>query len=150
MHGPKPRLQLENYLPYLVNRIGVGLAAHFTSTTLERHHLSIMMWRVLVVLSNNGGCRLVDLSQLTSVDRSTLSRMVARLVRLGLVSRKRSRASDREVEVKLTPQGQRLVSRLIPIGLRHERQIIANVPAADLAVVQRVLKQMYANLPKVR
>ena len=75
-----PKLQLDNYLPYLINRVGSALAARFTDTTLKRYQLSIMMWRVLVVLSNNGARRLVDLSQLTSIDLSTLSRMVARLV----------------------------------------------------------------------
>ena len=148
MRGPKAILQLESYLPYLVNRVGTALAAQFTDAALERHRLSIMMWRVLVVLSNNGGRRLVDISQMTSIDLSTLSRMVARLVRLGHVSRKRSKTSDREVEVKLTPQGKRLVARIIPMGLEYERQVVRNIPPADLSVAQRVLGQMYANLLK--
>ena len=150
MRGAKPRLRLENYLPYLINRVGAALAARFTATTLERHQLSIMMWRVLVVVSNNGGRRLIDLSQMTSIDLSTLSRMVARLVRLGLVSRKRSRTSDREVEVKLTPKGRALVTRIIPVGIDYEKQIMKNVSAAEIATVQRVLKQMFANLPQLK
>ena len=149
MRGANPRLQLENYLPYLVNRVGAALADRFTATTLERHHLSIMMWRVLVVLSNNGGRRLIDLSQMTSIDLSTLSRMVARLVRLGIVSRKRSKVSDREVEVKLTLKGQSLVVRIIPIGIDYEKQLIKDISASDVAIAQRVLRQMYANLPKL-
>jgi MarR family transcriptional regulator, organic hydroperoxide resistance regulator len=150
MRGPKPKLQLDNYLPYLLNRVGAELAARFTAATLAPHQLSVMMWRVLVVLSNNGGHRLIDLSQMTSVDLSTLSRMVARLARLGLVSRKRSKTSNREIEVKLTPRGRRLVMSIIPIGVQYERQIVRNISAADVAVVQRVLKQMYANLLKDR
>ena len=149
MRGAKPRLQLENYLPYLVNRVGAALADHFTATTLARHQLSIMMWRVLVVLSNNGGRRLIDLSQMTSIDLSTLSRMVARLVRLGIVSRKRSKVSDREVEVKMTLKGQSLVARIIPSGIDYEKQLIKDISASDVAIAQRVLKQMYANLPKL-
>jgi DNA-binding MarR family transcriptional regulator len=143
------KLQLDNYLPYLINRVGSGLAARFTDTTLKRHKLSIMMWRVLVVLSNNGGRRLVDLSQMTSVDLSTLSRMVARLVRLELVSRKRSRASDREVVVTLTAKGHKLLARIIPIGLAYEKQVVRGIPHSDLAIAQRVLKHLYANLPKL-
>src|SRR4029079_4528399 len=150
MRSAKPRLQLENYLPYLVNRVGAALAARFTATTLEQHQLSIMMWRVLVVLSNNGGRRLIDLSQMTSIDLSTLSRMVARLVRLGIVSRKRSKVSDREVEVKMTLKGQSLVARIIPSGIDYEKQLIKDISASDVAIAQRVLRQMYANLPKLK
>ena len=41
------------------------------------------MWRVLAALSNNGGQRQVDLSGMTSIDVSTMSRLVSRLVRDG-------------------------------------------------------------------
>jgi MarR family transcriptional regulator, organic hydroperoxide resistance regulator len=143
------KLQLDDYLPYLINRVGAALAASFTSTTLKRHQLSIMMCRVLVVLSNNGARRLVDLSQLTSIDLSTLSRMVARLVRLGLVSRKRSRTSDREVVVALTSKGERLLDRIIPIGIEYEKQVVQGIPHSELATAQRVLKHLYENLPKL-
>ena len=84
MPASTPKLQLDKYLPYLVNRVGTAMADHFTATALERHQLSIMMWRVLVVLSNNGAGRLIDVSRLTSIDPSTLSRMVARLSRCPL------------------------------------------------------------------
>jgi DNA-binding MarR family transcriptional regulator len=143
------KLQLDNYLPYLINRVGAGLAARFTATTLQQHHLSIMMWRVLVVLSNNGGVRLVDLSQMTSIDLSTLSRMVVRLVRLALVSRKRSRTSDREVLVTLTAKGRKLLAHIIPIGLDYEKQVVQGISRSDLAIAQRVLKHLYANLAKL-
>ena len=149
MRRSTAKLQLDDYLPYLINRVGAGLAARFTATTLKRHQLSIMMWRVLVVLSNNGGRRLVDLSQMTSIDLSTLSRMVARLVRLGLVSRKRSTTSDREVLVTLTSKGDKLLARIVPIGLEYEKQVVRGIPRSDLATAQRVLKHLYANLPKL-
>jgi hypothetical protein len=86
MRAQTPKLQLDKYLPYLVNRVGTAMAAHFTATTLERHQLSIMMWRVLVVLSNNGAGRLIDVSRLTSIDPLTAQgrKILARLVPIGL------------------------------------------------------------------
>ena len=49
------------------------------------------MWRVLAALSNSGEQRQVDLAAMTSIDASTMSRLVSRLVRMGLVTRGRSR-----------------------------------------------------------
>jgi DNA-binding MarR family transcriptional regulator len=149
MPVPKPTLNLDNYLPYLVNRVGAALAARFAAATLEKHGLSIMMWRVLVVLCNSEPQRLIDLCQLASIDQSTLSRMIARLVRRGLVTRKRSKSSDREVAVSLTARGETLVNSIIPIGLAYERQLVGGIPKADLAIAQRVLRRMYANLPQI-
>jgi DNA-binding MarR family transcriptional regulator len=145
----RPHLNLDEYFPYLVNRVGMALVASFGEDPLGHHDLSIAMWRVLVALSNHGSQRLVDLSGMTSIDVSTLSRMVARLVRLGLVSRMRSKTSEREVTVKLTPKGKTLTTSLIPVALRFEKAAIAGIPADDLAIVKRALRRMHENMAGV-
>src|SRR5262245_53637563 len=104
------------------------------------------MWRVLAALSNSGGQRQVDLSGMTSIDPSTMSRLVSRLVRGGLVTRSRSETSNREVVVALTPKGRALVLRLIPIAQDLERKASAGLSAKELAVVKRLLGRMYGNL----
>jgi DNA-binding MarR family transcriptional regulator len=142
----RPQLDLGNYLPYLINRVGFALVESFTAAALKAHNLSIDMWRVLAALSNNGGQRQVDLSGMTSIDASTLSRLVSRMVRDGLVTRSRSKKSSREVVVALTPKGGALVQRIIPIATRLERRASTGVAPKDMAVVKRVLRQFYDNL----
>jgi DNA-binding MarR family transcriptional regulator len=142
----QPRLNLDEYLPYLVNRVGVALALRFGKDALARYGLSIEMWRVLVVLSNNGGQRQVDLGGLTSIDTSTLSRMVTRLVRLGFVLRRRSAASNREVEVALTAKGRAALRRLVPVARRYEVLAAAGLSAGETAALKRALRLMYRNL----
>jgi MarR family transcriptional regulator, organic hydroperoxide resistance regulator len=146
----RPHLDLANYLPYLLNRVGFALVESFTADALKANHLSIDMWRVLAALSNNGGQRQVDLSGMTSIDASTMSRLVSRLVRMGLVTRSRSRKSSREVLVALTPKGRALVQRLIPIANRLEQIASADVAAKDMAVVKRALRRFYDNLANGR
>ena len=72
----RPQLELADFFPYLINRVGFALVAGFTGDALDRHHLSIAMWRVLAALSNNGQQRQIDLADMTSIDVSTLSRLV--------------------------------------------------------------------------
>jgi DNA-binding MarR family transcriptional regulator len=139
-------LDLDDYFPYLINRVGMALATSFGDGALGPDRLSIAMWRTLVALSDNGGQRLVDLSAMTSIDVSTLSRMVTRLARLGLATRTRSRKSDREIVVTLAPKGRTMLFRLIPTALRFERAAIARISPDDLAVVKRVLRQMHENM----
>src|SRR3974377_1196363 len=80
-HVKDPRLNLSDFLPYLVNRVGVIIAEQFSEETLAPHRLSIAMWRVMAALASAGGQRQIDLADLTSIDASTLSRLVARLTR---------------------------------------------------------------------
>jgi MarR family transcriptional regulator, organic hydroperoxide resistance regulator len=146
----RAHLELGNYLPYLLNRVGFALVESFTADALRKDGLSIDMWRVLAALSNNGGQRQVDLSDMTSIDVSTMSRLVSRLVRLGLVTRSRSRTSNREVVVALSPKGRALVRRLIPIAKGLEQKASAGLSAKELAVIKRLLGRMYVNLSKER
>ena len=101
---------------------------------------------MLAALSNNGdGQRQVDLSGMTSIDASTMSRLVSRLVRIGLVTRSRSETSNREVVVALSGKGRALVQRLIPIAQALERKASAGLSAKELVVVKRLLSRMHQN-----
>lgn len=142
----RPRLDFSEYLPYLINRVGWLLVIDFGQNTLARHHLSIAMWRVLAVLANNDGQRQIDVAARTSIDVSTLSRVVTRLVKMGLVTRTRSAINSREVVVRLTPKGAAVLVRVIPHAIALERTAMAGVPAKDLGVVRRSLRRMYQNL----
>ena len=140
------KLNLPEYLPYLVNRVGAALVLRFTEEALAQHNLTIAMWRVLVALADRGPQRQIDLSGLTSVDVSTLSRLVTRLMRARLVTRSRSTNSNREVTVGLTPAGAKLVVQLIPIARQLERDATAGLSAAELQTTKESLRRMYRNL----
>jgi len=142
----RARLQLDDFLPYLINRVGVALVVHFTEQALARHQMTIDMWRVLAALSDKGRQRQVDLAGMTSIEASSLSRMVTRLTHRGLVNRSRSRTNGREVVVNLTPRGKALVKQLIPIALSVESSAIGKMGIRDLARIKQVLHHMYANL----
>ena len=139
-------LNFSEYLPYLVNRVGWLLVTDFGQNTLARHQLSIAMWRVLAVLADDDGQRQIDVAASTSIDVSTLSRVVTRMVKMGLVSRTRSATSNREVTVRLTPKGAAILARIIPHAIELERRAISGVPAEDRNVIRRSLRRMYQNL----
>jgi len=140
------RLDLGNYLPYLLNRVGFALVERFTADALRSHALSIEKWRVLAALSHNGAQCQIDLVAVTSIDASTISRLVTRLVNAGLVTRSRSPKSSREVVVALSGKGRALVTRLIPIARELEETAAMGIAGKDMAVVKRALHQMYRNM----
>jgi DNA-binding MarR family transcriptional regulator len=142
----KSPIDLGDYMPYLVNRVGSIIAEQFGGDALARHHLSIAMWRVMAVLAANGSQRQIDLADLTSIDASTLSRLVTRLVRAGLVTRAPAANSNREVSVKLSAKGNALMARLIPLARQYEADALAGLPPQDVAVVKRSLRRMYENM----
>ncbi len=141
-----PPFRLDDYLPYLVNRVGAALVARYTRDSLAGHRLTIDMWRVLASLSDKGAQRQIDLAEATSIEASTVSRLVTRLVRLGLATRSRSETNSREVVVDLTAKGRALVRKLIPVAVDLERAAVAGVGARELELVKSTLRRMYRNL----
>ncbi len=139
-------LDLSEHLPYLINRVGSALVARFSADALARARLSIASWRVLAVLSNNGGLRQTDLAEMTSIDASTLSRLITRLVRDGLVKRTRSRSDSREVAVALTRKAKTLMTKLVPIAMGLQNSATQKLAKQDLATLKRVLRKMHDNL----
>jgi len=142
----RPHLDLDNYLPYLINRVGSAIAEIYTGDILSPLGIRLDMWRVLAALSNNGEQRQIDLVDMTSIDASTMSRLVTRLVRTGLVTRTRSKTSSREVVVALSPKGRSQVESLIPIAKSLEKTASAGLSAKEIVVVKRALRLMYGNL----
>jgi DNA-binding MarR family transcriptional regulator len=146
----RSQLDLANYLPYLVNRLGGALVGDMIANTLAPLDLTIDMWRLLAVLSYRGAQRQVDLVDTSSIEASTVSRLVTRLMRMGLVTRQRSETSSREVVVELTAKGRAQVERIIPAALKLEEIASAGIPAKDMAVVKRALRRMFENMTGVR
>jgi len=140
------KLDLDNYLPYLVNRVGNIIAEQFGGEALAPYGLSIPMWRVMAVLASEGSQRQIDLAEYTSIEVSTLSRIVTRLVRMGVVSRTRSTSNTREVVVKLTAKGNAQVSRLIPVAHDYESVAIAGLRPEELSALKNALRRVFANM----
>lgn len=141
----RPHLDLSDYLPYLINRVGAGFVTGYEKDLAE-HGVSIAMWRVLAGLSTDDKHRQIDVAEITSIDVSTISRLITRLVSLGLVTRTRSDTNNREVSVELSPKGRALVNHLIPRARELEGVAVAGISAADLAVTRETLRRMYRNM----
>src|ERR1044072_8426544 len=139
-------LDLSNSFPYLINRVGMALVERFTRDALQAPDLTIGAWRVLAVTANNEGVRQVDLVRLTSIEVSTVSRLVTRLVQLGLMARSPSITSNREVVVGLTSKGKALFEELAPVAFELEKTATRGIAKKDLAMARRVLSQMHENL----
>jgi len=136
---------LGTYLPYLINRAGVRIATAFTQE-LVRFDISLAMWRVLAVLWQHGSQRLGEVADRTSMEASTLSRLIGQMQAKGLVSRVRSGADARAVAVSLTARGRTLTRKIIPIALRYETVSVQGFTPAETDALKRLLVRVYANM----
>lgn len=142
---PSAPLQLDRYLPYLINRAGVSLAANF-GATLRQAGITLQDWRVLAALREQDGQRLTELAQRTSIEVSTLSRLVGGLETAGMVSRSRDSDDARAIAIKLTAQGSTVTATLTPAAQQLEQQAVAGLSEGEIAQLKSLLDRVYANL----
>jgi MarR family transcriptional regulator, organic hydroperoxide resistance regulator len=138
-------LILQDFLPYLLNRAGLRVGLMF-SADIEKFDLTLPMWRVMIALWHNGGHRLGELAQRTSIDLSTLSRLLVTMQRKGLIVRRRSGLDGRALSLTLTEHGMKLTEQVIPIALYYEDVAMRKIRNADVKKLKDLLKVVYANL----
>lgn len=138
---------LRQFLPYLLNRAGVKIGLSF-SRDISPYNITLPMWRVLVALWEGGDQRLLELSALTSIDFSTLSRILVGMEKKGLILRKRSGTDARALSLSLTQHGRTLTEKIIPIACHYERVAVAGLSDSDVRKLKRLLAKLYVNIEK--
>ena len=136
---------LQRYLPYLLNRAAIRITEAF-QRELRKDDLSVVMWRVLAVLWHDGAMRLGALAEATSIEVSTLSRLITSMQARMLVSRTRCTEDARAVEVDLTDEGRSIAERIVPLALHYEEKALADMSAADGDALRQLLVRLYGNL----
>jgi MarR family transcriptional regulator, organic hydroperoxide resistance regulator len=145
MRAPPRGFELARFLPYLINRAGARLAVAFAED-IAPLGVGLQEWRVLAALAAQGPQRLGDLAHLTSIDVSTLSRLIGRMARGKLVARTRENGDRRAVRLALAAKGRRAADAIIPLAHRYERTALAGFDAAEADQLRAMLERVYRNL----
>ncbi|WP_075779214.1 MarR family winged helix-turn-helix transcriptional regulator [Streptomyces acidiscabies] len=93
------------------SRLVMGISARALAEVGES--LSLAQLRTLVALEGCGPVKLAVLAEVLGVNSSTALRSVMRLEQVGLVDRRASEVSRREVVLRLTGRGEDLVQRVL-------------------------------------
>ncbi|MBS0247677.1 MAG: winged helix-turn-helix transcriptional regulator [Proteobacteria bacterium] len=139
------RLVLQDFLPYLLNRAGMKIGIMF-SRDVEPFGITLPMWRVLIELWHKGDHRLGELADRTSIDLSTLSRLLVTMQRSKLVVRRRSGLDRRALSLALTEKGLKLVEKAAPFALYYEDLAMEGMSKSEVAQLKQLLAKVFANL----
>lgn len=101
--------------------------------------VTLPQYRVVVELARRGPQRIADLAGVLRVEPSTATRMCERLVRKGVVQRRRTSTDRREVRVSLTAHGRRLVEAVTARRRSEIERILRRLPNEDRSPVLAAL-----------
>jgi len=116
------------------------------SRDVEPHGVTLPMWRVLIELWHKGDHRLGELAERTSIDLSTLSRLLVSMQRKRLVVRRRSGLDRRALSLTLTEKGLELVEEVAPYALFYEKLAMEGLSADEVTQLKHLLRKIFENL----
>lgn len=135
---------LEKAIPFMLARAGARMGNAFAKA-LKPFGISLSEWRVCASLQHSPNQALSELAAHIATDLSALSRIVDRLVVLGLVLREKCDIDGRSVRIALTPAGQALTREIVPLAQHYEAVALSDFSAAEVKVLRSMLLRLYRN-----
>jgi DNA-binding MarR family transcriptional regulator len=119
--------------------------------------LTPRQFAVLVTVSLNEGLSQTNLVEKTGIDRSTLADIVRRMLKKGLLQRRRTKEDARAYAVRLTDEGWRMLKAAEPMARRVDEKLLSVLPPAqrdrflqDLVTIVEALGAMTPQEPEVQ
>lgn len=146
--GPSPDdggYRLTSSFPYLVRLVGLRIGELF-DRAVAPFGVDVSMYRVMAALWEQKDQQLGQLAAITTIELSTLSRLVGTMVSMGLLTRRRPRGNGRIVEISLSAKGSRLTTELMGIAEHFEKAAVASFSPTEIARLKGQLVAAYRNL----
>ncbi len=132
---------VDDYLLYLMARASHAISAEFHAT-LRRAGVQVPVWRVLASLSGSEGETVTGLAEACLLQQPTMTKLLDRMVRDGLVKRLPDARDRRVVRIQMTQRGEALVRDLLGAAKAHEADLMARFPDIGAQRLKELLRAM--------
>nr|WP_313164405.1 MarR family transcriptional regulator [Sedimentibacter sp.] len=105
-----------------------------------------MQWIALYYVKTKKRISQRELSNLMNVQDSSAGRLIDRLERDGLIERERNDSDRRVIYITLSDMGDKLISDLMPIGIKFNNDLVSGIDEEELMIYEKVLKKMISNI----
>jgi DNA-binding MarR family transcriptional regulator len=123
-----------------------GLRNRALNREMRPFGLDYQRMKVLAVLKEYPGCSMQQLSDLTVVDRTSLTHTVQLLVKKGLVHRESRETDRRSVVLALTAGGRKAYGKIAPMILKLNARSMAGFTEKEKTELLSQLRRIVDNL----
>jgi DNA-binding MarR family transcriptional regulator len=127
----------------------VNLAARpFEEQVGKQHQLSLNEWRVMLVLDSHPGCTATAVVDYSGLDKMSVSRALANLVKAARVQRVIDTADARRALVRLTVKGKALFDVIAETAAQREYAVFSSLAPTEVAKLSVTVDKLIAVLLK--
>lgn len=136
---------LDHHIFFWLTQV-IGARDRRLAQILREHGLRVPEWRTLAALAARQRCTMRELAELTTIDRTTLTRTIDRLEQTGLILRLADSRDMRVTRLALTAAGNRLFARLQPEQELISQSAFTGLPPGAADMMRWTLARMKENL----
>ena len=129
----------------LLPRVGDALAL-CQDAIFSQYGITTEQWRVLTCIKSRGPLRLVDLASILERGPNSMSMLVHRMVKAGLVRRTRDSKDRRTVFVSLTDKGTEAVEPAVPAAWEFMHKLLSPLSYDDQRALASMLETIKCEL----
>lgn len=130
-HDPTT-FELNEFLPYRLIAAAQRTSRAFAERYREDFGISIPEWRVLAHINHAGAVSVRDIEARADMEKSKVSRAAKRLEEAGYITKQVDDGDRRLLQLRLTAEGRALLSRLLPVAMQFQADMLAHLgPAAE-------------------
>lgn len=135
--------QLEDHIGYWLRCLSNFVSSSF-ETKLKKYGISVAQWVVLRIIYDYDGISLQRVADIASVDKSTISRIVEKLVKAGLLFAKEGK-NRRTIALSLSQEGIHLVPILAAEADKNDHAFFGTLSMEEkkdlLKMIHRILNK---------
>jgi len=140
-----PGFRIAEYPFYLVNRAAARYAIDM-GKALKGIGMDLPTWRALMILHERSPRSVTEIADQAVIRLSTMTRVVQRLDRRGLVVLSTRQGDARVTEVVITPRGLDAVRRVREVAGRMFQRAFGNFSASEIETLNELLVRVFRNL----
>jgi len=133
---------LEDFLPYLLNRAAEETSVAFQKHYKDRYGLLRTDWRVLFHLGRFGRMTATEIGQNARIHKTKISRAVRNLADRRYITRETDDGDRRVEHLALTRAGEQVYRDLSGFAQKHDRETAALFTARETEVLRKCLRRL--------
>jgi DNA-binding MarR family transcriptional regulator len=137
-------LKLESFLPYRLSLLSNTVSSNIAATYQDKFGISMAQWRIMAVLTEYPDTSADDVCQRTQIEKSVVSRAIARLLERHLVNREIDEDDKRRSILQLSETGLTVYDEVMPMSAAFEKKLLAVLSKEERKSLSILLDKLQA------
>ncbi len=137
--------QLQGFFPYLTRVFYKDVSTALTRIYADQYGMAPSEWRTMAILGLDESYTAVEIVELSSMDKVTVSRAVKKMLEAGMLDRCINKNDARSSVLSLSGKGRKIYLDLVPQLLAFEKQLLKGISRKEHDLLLSLMKKVQKN-----